>query len=215
MANVHFAVQVRWNMNVVMNWKIMHILIFPNIELRLNTFVGRDAHAVNYHVIFSDTVADHDIEQNFLNQLQLVYKPGSTLPLTQDNIRRIGKEYKENNGGKGDDYAVGLEQAVVSYDNVLQVLKNAIFQDKYLITIPIDEDLSNIDCSGRDTSTRKVLYQQCDCLLTSNAKTRAWALAKGREEEQKSEFSTIKPCIWGSDAHNYEKMFEPDGQRYC
>lgn len=195
--------------------KVKGILIFPNIELRLNTFVGRDAHAVNYHVIFSDTVADHDIEQNFLNQLQLVYKPGSTLPLTQDNIRRIGKEYKENNGGKGDDYAVGLEQAVVSYDNVLQVLKNAIFQDKYLITIPIDEDLSNIDWSGRDASTRKVLYQQCDCLLTSNAKTRAWALAKGREEEQKREFSTIKPCIWGSDAHNYEKMFEPDGQRYC
>lgn len=116
MANVHFAVQVRWNMTVVMNWKIMHILIFPNIELRLNTFVGRDAHAVNYHVVFSDTVADHDIEQNFPNQLQLVYKPGSTLPLARDNIRRIGKEYKENNGGKGDDYAVGLEQAVVSYD---------------------------------------------------------------------------------------------------
>ena len=25
----------------------------------------------------------------------------------------------------------------------------------------------------------------------------------------------MKPCIWGSDAHDFEKMFEPDLERYC
>lgn len=195
--------------------KVAQLLVFPNIELRLDTFVGEGAHSVNYHVIFSDRVSVDDIEQNFLNQLQLVYQPGSPLALTKQNIERIGKEYKACNDAKGDDYLVGLEQAVINYSTVLDILKNTIFQDKYIITIPVDEDLSDIDWSGRDYATRKVLYRQCHCLMTSNARTRKWALAKGREEEQKSEFGSIKPCIWGSDAHEYKRMFSPAEQRYC
>lgn len=195
--------------------KIARMLIFPNIELRLDTFVGEAAHSVNYHVIFSDKVSEDDIEQNFLSQLQLVYHPGNTLPLTRQNIERIGKEYKASNDAKGDDYLVGLERAVVDYNTVLKKLGHKIFQDKYIITIPVDEDLSAIDWSGRDYATRKVLYSQCHCLLTSNDRTRQWALAKGREDEQKAEFGSIKPCIWGSDAHDYEKMFSPAEDRYC
>lgn len=195
--------------------RVKAILIFPNIELRLDTFVGKNAHSVNYHVIFSDTVSIDDIEQNFLSQLQLAYQPGSTLALTKQNIERIGREYKECNPAKGDDYLVGLEQAVVNYQIVLQVLKNLVFQDKYIITIPVDEDLSGIDWSGRDYSTRKILYRQCHCLLTSNAGTRRWALAKGEEDERKKEFGSIMPCIWGSDAHDYDRMFAPSEDRNC
>lgn len=198
-----------------MRRKVEEVFIFPNIELRLDTFVGERAHSVNYHVIFSDKVSENDIEQNFLNQLQLVYHPDSPLPLTRNNIERIGKEYREQNNAKGDDYSIGLEKAVVNYQTVLRVLSNKVFKDKYLITISVDEDLSNIDWAGRDYSTRKVLYQQCHCLLTSNARTRNWALAKGREDEQKREFGSIKPCIWGSDAHDYTKMFMPDEHKNC
>ena len=64
-------------------------------------------------------------------------------------------------------------------------------------------------------SRRKVLYQQCNLLMTSNAKTREWALAKGHEEEQISEFGSIMPCIWGSDAHSYDHMFYPAEDRFC
>ena len=195
--------------------RVNRIYIFPNIELRLDTFVGKKAHSVNYHVIFSDEVSIDDIEQNFLSQLQLAYQPGSTLALTRQNIERIGREYKESNPTKGDNYLIGLEQAVVNYQQVLQVLDNLVFQDKYIITIPVDEDLSGIDWSGRDYSTRKILYRQCHCLLTSNAGTRKWALAKGEEEERIKEFGSIMPCIWGSDAHNYDQMFVPAEDRNC
>ena len=193
--------------------RVKSILILPNIELRLNTFVGE--HSVNYHVVFSDKVPIDDIEQNFLNRLQTMHQAGSQLSITHQNIARIGKEYKECNTCSGDDYFVGLQRVTVNYEIILEVLKSSIFQDKYFITIPVDEDLSCIDWKGRDYSTRKVLYQQCDCLLTSNERTRKWALAKGHEEEQKREFRTIKPCIWGSDAHEYERMFSPAENRYC
>jgi hypothetical protein len=44
-------------------------LILPNIELRLNAFVGQGARRVNYHVIFSDLVSPDDIENHFLSNI--------------------------------------------------------------------------------------------------------------------------------------------------
>lgn len=197
--------------------KVNSIFVFPNIELRLDTFVGKESHAVNYHVIFSDGASIDDIEESFLRRLELIHTQYSTLPLTPTSIERIGREYKEHNRSETRlDSIVGLEQITVGHKQVLAVLTgSSMLRGKYLISIPIDEDLSLIDWSGRDYQTRRVLYQQCQLLMTSNARTRDWALAKGHEEERVSEFGSIKPCIWGSDAHSYERMFYPAKDRFC
>lgn len=47
--------------------------------------------------------------------------------------------------------------------------------------------------------------------MTSSPNTRAWALS----DDRISEFESIKPCIWGSDAHSFDRLFEPDEKRYC
>lgn len=47
--------------------------------------------------------------------------------------------------------------------------------------------------------------------MTSSPTTRAWALS----DDRISEFESIKPCIWGSDAHSFDRLFEPDEKRYC
>ena len=200
-----------------MREKIRHIFLFPNIEFRIDTFVGKGSNAVNYHVLFSDSVSIADIEECFLRRIELRYSNGNTLPLTKNNIARIGQEYKEHNPNEThSDYLVGLEKITVKYEQVLNILNSSdLFLKKYLISIPVDEDLSEIDWNGRDYHTRRMLYQQCDLLMTSNSKTRLWALAKGREEQQISEFGSIKPCIWGSDAHSYESMFSPTDDRFC
>lgn len=197
-----------------MREKIGEIYVFPNVEFRLDTFVG-DGYSINYHVIFSDKVSILDIEENFLQCLKITFHAGSPLSLTKSNIEKVGRDYKQSNSCGGADYKVGLERITVKYEDILNVLKQDVFADKYIITIPVDEDLSAVNWTGRDYPTRKVLYQQCHCLLTSNANTRRWALAKGHEEEQKLEFGSIKPCIWGSDAHSYDRMFEPDENRFC
>ena len=56
--------------------KVERIYVFPNIELRLDTFVGKNASSVNYHVIFSDDVSVREIEQNFLYQLPFKHDAG-------------------------------------------------------------------------------------------------------------------------------------------
>lgn len=194
--------------------KVKAIYVFPNIELRLSTFVGKKSHAVNFHVLFSDAVSINEIEENFLRNLKI----NNELCLTTLNIEKIGKECIDNNtsGNNGNPYFIGLEKISVDDKNVLETLKkNVAFKGNYLISIPVDEDLSDIEWTGRDCTVRQKFYRESDFLMTSNPNTIKWALAHGREKEQCRIFGSIKPCIWGSDAHDYKSMFEPDDNRFC
>lgn len=196
--------------------KVENIYVFPNIELRLDTFVGKGASSVNYHVIFSASVSEIDIEQNFLNRLEFKHDARGTKPLTIENIIELGRTIKTDNGNEGSDLLVGLENVTVDYSSIPKVLNmNPSFEGTYLIAIPVDEDLSKIQWSGRDYQTRRNLYKQAHMFLTANAQTVKWALAEGEEENRIREFGSIKPCIWGSDAHEYERLFKPAYDNYC
>lgn len=46
---------------------IKNILILPNVEFRLNKFVGENS--INFHVIFSEKLQPKQIEENFLHNL--------------------------------------------------------------------------------------------------------------------------------------------------
>lgn len=200
--------------------KIRKVLVFPNIEFRLSTFVGQGAHAVNYHVIFSSDVSAETIQNLFLSQLHIKADNDNEFPLSIDGLTRLGKAYKEHNRYDGSDFLCGLEKATVRDEEIIKVLrKNKEFQGNFLISIPVDEDLSRVPWAGRDYFARKRLYKQCNCYMTSNERTINWAIAKGKSDLEKaqmiSEFGALKPCIWGSDAHSYDRMFSPDNQRYC
>lgn len=195
---------------------VEQIYVFPNIELRLNNFVGKGAHSVNYHVIFSSDVPIQEIEENFLHRLNFNFDASDLRSLTLSNIKTFGKQIKQTHGSTGSDLLVGLTTVSLDYTTILTTLeRNSAFLGKYLIAIPVDEDLSDVSWYGRDYPVRKNLYKQSHCLLTSNKKTVQWALAAGHEKSQKNEFGSIKPCIWGSDAHSYKRLFKPDNDNFC
>lgn len=195
--------------------KVQQIYVFPNIEFRLNTFIGEKAHAVNYHVIFSDDVPIVELEENFLHRLQFEINPGQTLPLTKNSIETYGNSLICDKHETGSPFYVGIKNITVNYVEILNQLNSDSLRNKHLIAIPVDEDLSIVSWNGRDYTTRKNLYKQCHCYLTSNVKTRKWALAEGEEENRIAEFGSIKPCIWGSDAHSIDDLFSPAEDRFC
>ncbi len=197
--------------------KIKKIYIFPNIEFRLDTFVGDDEHSVNYHVIFSGEIDCKIIEERFLERLSFSHTHENYLPISRRSIEQLGREYKTNNPKENrKDFLVGMEKITVSDHTILNVLRECKdFYDKYFLSIPVDEDLSTLKWEGRSSETRRILYSQCHFLMSSNIGTRKFALAEGHEEEQKREFGSIKPCIWGSDAHSYDRLFHPDKDRFC
>lgn len=183
---------------------VEQIYVFPNIELRLNNFIGKDAHSVNYHVCFSSDISIQEIEDNFLHRLDFKFD-NAPYPLTISNLKLLGNHIKSDNEISGSDIFVGLNHVTVSYTDVLEKLQNnPAFTGKYLIVIPVDEDLPKVSWKGRNYSTRRDLYKQCNCFFTSNRRTIDWALAAGEENSRIHEFGSIKPCIWGSDAHGYD-----------
>jgi len=208
---------------------IKNILILPNIEFRLNKLVGKQR--INFHVIFSNNISIDNIENNFLNEIKFVYE-GS--PQTEDeerhlnkqNLTSLGQKLKQehSNFASKSDIEVGMMNAVVNDEAIVKILSNkkSIFEGKYLLFIPADEDLSDISWNGQDHQTRKVLIQKCDGLISSNANTIRWALGYKHQNENRTEqinnfvneFKSLKPCVWGSDAHSFDRLFEPDQNRY-
>jgi ABC-type lipoprotein export system ATPase subunit len=208
---------------------IKNILVLPNIEFRLNKLVGNQS--INFHVIFSNGVNIDDIEGNFLNEIKFVYE-GS--PQTEDeertlnkqNLTILGRKLKQqhSNFTSKSDIEVGMMNVVVNDEAIVKILSNkkSIFEGKYLLFIPADEDLSDISWNGQDHQTRKVLIQKCDGLFASNPNTIQWALGYRHQGENRieqinnfvNEFKSLKPCVWGSDAHSFNRLFEPDQNRY-
>ena len=193
--------------------KVKEIYVFPNIEFRLNTFVGKES--VEYHVILSDAISITDIKENFLHKLTFEFDVNDLRCMTMHNIESFGNEIKLNNKESGSPLYVGLKHITISYNVIIESLSIPLFENKHIIAVPVDEDLSRINWDGRDYSIRKNIYKQSQCYLTSNQKTHDWALAKGEEQSRINEFGSIKPCIWGSDAHSYDRMFKPAQDRYC
>ncbi len=197
--------------------KVKGIYVFPNIEFRIQDFVGEKAHAVNYHVIFSGDLPIQIIEENFLHNLHFEFGNNSTRSLTLNNIIAFGESTIKTKGVKGSPLLVGLENITVSAEKICERIKITELSKKFIIAIPVDEDFSEktVPWNGRDYTVRRTLYYQANCYMTSNPRTREWALAEGDEESRITEFGSIKPCIWGSDAHSYEEMFKPSGERHC
>ncbi|MEN5307654.1 TrlF family AAA-like ATPase [Chryseobacterium cucumeris] len=202
--------------------KIKKILILPNVEFRLNKLVG--SNRINFHVIFSDKVDIEDIEENFLHELDFVYESGpqkedEKRKLKERNLLELGQKLKKQHEKfrSKSDLEIGMMNAVVDDEQITQILLNkaSIFKNKYFILLPCDEDLSKVSWNGQDHHTRKLFIQKSDILIATNPNTIKWALGQFNNSVQDyiTEFKSLKPCIGGSDAHNFEELFIKNAER--
>lgn len=193
--------------------QIKQIKLFPNIEFRLDIPVVKEKETarINYHVIFSDEISIKNIEENFLHEIYLVIEnipndKSNKRKLTKSNIEDLGEKIKkEQPDFKGSHFNVGCSVAMVNDAQIMEILLSHkdIFEGKYVIVIPVDEDLSKIDWKSQGHMTRKILYQEANMFFSSNPKTRDFGLGKKSDSIEAfiSEFKSLKPCIHGSDAH--------------
>lgn len=203
--------------------KIGAIRILPNIEFRLNRFVGPSR--INAHVILSDEVSIADIEEHFLHDLTFVHEadPNATAArykLKGDNLKRLGERLIREHGkfAQYDPLFVGMTNAVVDDDDILEALGDSRFKDKFLFCVVADEDLAKVKWDGQDHLTRKLLVQRSSALFSGSPATRNWALAQpphytDGEEHFVREFKTLKACLHGSDCHGYHEIAHPCATR--
>ena len=209
--------------------RIPEIRLLPNIEFRLDKFVstrsdGTVPRRLNLHVIFSETVTLSDIEDHFLHDLNFNYEntageKSSRLPLKPSNLEVLGHRLlaEEKSFAGRPAIQVGAMNAVVNPDELMDRLTSDLrFKGKYLIALPA-ENWDNIPWGGQDHQTRKLLLKSAHLVFASNPKTLAWCLGEppyeGGPDQFMQEFGSLKPCIWGSDAHSLEFVGHPCSKR--
>lgn len=204
--------------------------ILPNIEFRLSSVIsskkdGKEPRRLNFHVIFSDQVSTQDIEEHFLHDLNFYYEGNpqnndEKKKLKLSNIEELGKTLISQHAAFQDGrsaFEIGAMNTVVNHEEITQILSNSSkFKGKYILVFP-EELFYLIDWDGQDHNIRKGILQKSDMVFSSNAKTAQWCLGTdpyvGGEKGFIGEFKTLKPCIWGSDARDIERINVPCGLR--
>ena len=206
--------------------KIKNIAIFPNLEFRLDKLVvGKEVdlkwnRRTNFHVILSNELSPTLIQSEFLSRIQFETHAETGLKaerraLTKENLieygERLIEEHPEFRGQSA--LAVGICNASVNTSEIAELLtEDGRFKKNYLLALPCDEDLSRVSWNSAGHGTRKTLIQQSQLIFSSNKRTRSFLLGDYHDNPSsfRKEFGLPKACIWGSDAHAYETLFEPD-----
>lgn len=198
--------------------KIHNIVIFPNIELRLEEMVvykNNSQDKIEIHVIFDNEVEIDSIENDFFSLLtiptEITIDGSNNVSLTRRNLEKLGKKIKEEQPefSSKSDYEVGCTVAYVKFADLKKLL-DTNFKNKYILILA-EDNITDIKWNDQGHLVRKNIYTQSNGLFSSNTNSIKWGLS----DKTKKEFSTYKPCFWGSDAHDYNKMFLPDMDRFC
>ncbi len=199
-------------------------LILPNIEFRL-TIITEENKRLNIHLIFSDSIRVEDIN-DFLARIKLALsEPRVQLPqgvsCTRNGLIQVGKTYKNDETLPDDKaYKIGCTQAVIDFNQLLEELASTPNLKGNHFVIGVEDSpggLSEIPYN-QSGHLRTEIYRKCHIIESSNQETIKFWLGKSRkihEEELIQRFGSLKPCIHGSDAHSFEKLFEPDEDRFC
>lgn len=196
--------------------KIKKIKLFPNIEFRTASVItdnkgNGSSSKIQFHVIFSDDVPVESIEKNFLYQLHFIRGTEKNIPLTKENVEETGKLYAKSEIGNGtSDLERGANSIGIDSHEIYKLVHSEKFKDKAILVLP-EEDQSKINWNSQAGFLRKAYYKISDAIFTSNTKTIEWCLSN----ECKKTIDKHLPYLWGSDAHEYSKMFQVENDKFC
>jgi predicted ATPase len=204
------------------------MLILANVELRgftVTDAAGRDSR-VNYHLLFADELSADEIREDFLARLHFTAGgipggPPERWALTSRNLETLGARLKQQHAPfQGmSDLVAGMNTAIVNHEEAADLLSSqrSRFEGRCLLVAPIDEDLAELPWDGQGHQARKAFIQSVHMIFSANRGTREFALGRRHPSVEAfvAEFGVPKPCLHGSDAHDFEHLFEPDERRYC
>ncbi|NLV27398.1 MAG: hypothetical protein GXY48_09570 [Methanomicrobiales archaeon] len=196
-------------------------LIVPNIEFRLESLIiDGSAKKLNYHIIFSDDLAPDVIQRNFLNDLKIKFPNNESRSLCHESLIELGQYVQQKNREFLDvsEYIAGCNNAYVSLDNILSALeeKKSIFYGKYLLVLP-DRIWEDIRWNSQGHTIKSLHLHNSHAVFSSQQSTVDFCLGKKLDQKEAflSAFGRFIPCIHGSDAHKFEVLCKPVGEKNC
>jgi hypothetical protein len=192
-------------------------LLFPNIELRLNTGTVK-GNFVNIHLLVCPDDPDHVAELNrFLGRLTFSGYDDK-FACTPTDLQRLGRRV---GGVSLDDEAAlrtGENQFKISLDNLLEVYRDIAWaQENILIAACANADGTSGVKEAADATLRQEIEKASHVMFAGSPKQRDFWLGRSSAtpEELRIRYDGLKPCLWGSDAHEVERVGKPAEDRLC
>jgi energy-coupling factor transporter ATP-binding protein EcfA2 len=193
-------------------------VIFPNVELRLD--VGtKKGNQVNIHLLVNPDAENHVEElERFLGRLKFSAHDDE-FACTPPDLMRLGRSHDPK--GTADDavaLATGVNQFKVSRKELLEqhdAIKWA--RENILIAVAGGADGTSGVQEAADAALREEIEKGAHAIVASSAKQREFWLGRGSQsvEAIRDRYGSLKPCLWGCDAHDFARVGKPDENRLC
>ena len=192
-------------------------LLFPNIELRLNTGTVR-GNFVNIHLLVSPEDPNHLAElDRFLGRLSFSAF-NNTFACTPPDLARLGR--RAGSTGLDEEAALrhGVTQFKLSLDNLLETYRSIDWAyENIIIAVAGNADGTSGVREASDTTLREEIEKAAHAIFASSSKQRDFWLGGGAASvaELQERYGGPKPCLWGCDAHELPRVAKPAEDRFC
>ena len=192
-------------------------LLFPNVELRLNTGTVK-GHFVNIHLVVCPDDPNHVAELNrFLGRLTFSAF-SDRFACTPSDLMRLGR--RADDTAVDDEAALrhGAAQFKVSLDNLVEAHRTVEWAfDNILVAVSGNADGTSGLREAADATLREEIERAAHAIFASSLKQRDFWLGRGKAslDELRGRYGGAKPCIWGCDAHELERVGKPAEDRRC
>ncbi|MEW5683322.1 MAG: TrlF family AAA-like ATPase [Pseudomonadota bacterium] len=193
-------------------------LVFPNIELRLNTGTGKAA--INLHLIVSPNDPDHATQiRQFLKGLTFEAF-GRDFHCDPDDLRALGRRHKPDQTDDRALLAEGANQFKVDFKQLRTAWrKNTWVQDNVLVAVAGSsrDGTAGLGSDHAFDTLRAEIEAFAHIIFASTPAQRTFWLGHGGlgRAELEARYNGRKPCLHGSDAHGLTKVLKPDLDRRC
>ena len=192
-------------------------LLFPNIELRLNIGTMK-GNFVNIHLLVNPEHPNHVEELNrFLGRLEFSAYDDE-FACTHSELVRLGRRALNTDVDEEAALKHGVTQFKVSLGNLLDTYRSIDWaHDNIIIAVAGNADGTSGVRDAADTTLRGEIEKAAHAIFASSLKQRDFWLGDGAASpaELKERYRGPKPCLWGSDAHDLERVGKPAEGRSC
>ncbi|HCQ7979720.1 TPA: hypothetical protein OL861_000878, partial [Proteus mirabilis] len=194
--------------------------IIPNIEFRITPNTDKNK-GINIHLLISPEEKFHiDEIKNALSRLFIDHK-GQNFACIETQLISYGRSLLQNTNKDSD--RTCLKEGINNFKPSYDTFKKWYNGEKWLRnnSIIVVANGSNDGVSGiRDggfTGIKKDIFEFTDMIFSAKPCDINFFTGQGNKSKEDiiKDLGRLIPCIHGSDAHAINKLFEPDGKRYC
>ena len=194
-------------------------LVFPNVELRYGIGTGKN-HPINFHLLVSPEDPEH-VEQTRRFLRALIFEAHEdSFRCDRSELIRLGRACDRQVRDDGAALKVGVNQFKVNHDKFKEEWKRSAWAQKNILIAVAGgrgDGSSGLQGDASLSTLRREIERTAHIIFSSEPKQREFWSGKGPVGvvELNTDWNGRKPCIHGSDAHDFATVGAPALDRYC